>query len=127
MRLEVCDYKLGICRLSSQEALHEWMLKGTFFSVSRTPEELSVVCDETLIPDGIRCEKNWRCLKVKGHLDFSVVGVVSALSKVLAEHSISIFVISTFDTDYLLVKTENFQKAILVLNQAGFPTDASSG
>jgi hypothetical protein len=92
---------------------------GTFFSITRTADELSVVCQQSLVPDDIRCERDWRCLRVAGTMAFSMVGVVAALVTALAEAGVSVFVVSTFDTDYLLVKEHDLEKAVAALRAAG--------
>jgi uncharacterized protein len=91
------------------------VLKSSFFSVSKTDDELSVVCDQSLVPDDVKKVDNWRAFKVEGPLNFSLTGIISSLSKPLAENKIPIFVISTYDTDYLLVESKYFIKAKEVL------------
>ncbi|HEY0070540.1 MAG TPA: ACT domain-containing protein [Chloroflexia bacterium] len=109
----------AVCRLDSRASMPEWATSGDFFSVTRTADELSVVCDQSLVPEDLKCEGGWRCLKVQGPLDFGLTGVLASLSLPLAEASISIFVISTYDTDYLMVKAADLEQAIAVLEQAG--------
>ena len=94
----------------------EWAHSG-FFSMTRTPDELSIVCNEEIVPDGVACEKGWHCLQVKGPLDFALTGILASLAAPLAEAGISIFAISTYDTDYFLVK--ELDRAIAVLFKAG--------
>lgn len=115
----VVPERLAICRLDHNAPIPAWASAGTIFSITRTADELSIVCPQSLIPDAIRCERGWRCLRVAGTMEFSVVGVVASLSRPLAEASIGIFVISTFDTDYLLVKEDDLEKAVIVLRAAG--------
>jgi hypothetical protein len=86
---------------------------------TRTGEELSVVCRQEAVPDGVRCERGWRCLRVAGQLDFWLVGGLSSLLGPLADAGVSVFVVSTFDTDYLLVKASDFERAVDVLRRAG--------
>ncbi len=95
-------------------------MAGSFLSVTRTKEELSIVCSEKNVPDGIRCEKSWRCLKVKGPLDFSMTGIIASITEIVAAAGISIFAVSTYDTDYFLLKEENLQAAISELAKEGF-------
>ena len=90
-----------------------------FLSVTRTAEELSVVSDFRSVPPGRPVETGWRCIGVKGPLPFDLVGILAALSVPLAEAGVSIFVVSTFDTDYLLVKGHQLELARSVLQQAG--------
>jgi hypothetical protein len=87
--------------------------------VTRTEEELSVVCAEDAVPDRVKCEKGWRCLRIRGPLAFSETGVLSSLSAPLARAGISIFVVSTYDTDNILVKEERLGAAQAVLVSEG--------
>lgn len=112
--------KYGVCRLEKNSAIPEWALIGDFFSITKTTDELSIVCLEENIPNDIKCEKDWRILKVAGPLDFGLVGILSSISLVLALKKISIFAISTYDTDYILVKEENLEIAVLSLKEAGY-------
>ena len=109
----------AVCRLDHNAPIPAWASAGSLFSITRTADEVSIVCPQSLIPDAIRCERGWRCLRVAGTMEFSMVGVVASLSKPLAEAGIGIFVISTFDTDYLLVKENDFEKAVVALRAAG--------
>ncbi|MEM6425517.1 MAG: ACT domain-containing protein [Cyanobacteria bacterium P01_H01_bin.119] len=112
----------AVCRLSPQAALPSWATCGQFFAITRTDKELSIVCDQANIPeervDNFRCEGNWRSLKVLGPLDFSLTGILSAIAAPLAAAKISIFALSTYDTDYVLVKAANLDQAIAVLKAA---------
>lgn len=96
-----------------------WATQGEFFTVSRTEDELSIVCDSLFVPKGIQAETGWQALKVEGPLDFNLTGILSSLVQPLAENGISIFALSTFDTDYLLIKKESLGKAKQVLVHAG--------
>jgi hypothetical protein len=111
--------RFAICRLGRDAPVPDWALTGGFFSVTRTPEELSIVCPQVNVPDGTTCNQGWRGLKVEGPFDFSAIGIIAALAEPLARAGISIFVISTYDTDYLLVKEENLERAIAVLVEHG--------
>ncbi|HXG64259.1 MAG TPA: ACT domain-containing protein [Blastocatellia bacterium] len=119
LTLSILPERFAICRLGPQERIPDWALAGNLFSVTRTPEELSIVCLEANAPPGTKCESGWRCLKVAGTLDFSQTGVLASLAAPLAEAGISIFVVSTYDTDYLMVKEENLQRAAAILSEAG--------
>src|SRR5690606_32365297 len=90
-----------------------------FVSVTRTATELSIVCDQKYIPASVPCEGNWRYLFIEGSLDFSLVGILASLSGALARKGISIFVISTYDTDYILVKAQALDKAVETLREEG--------
>lgn len=117
LNMKLLDGKYGVCRLSTNEAVPAWGFKGEFFSITKTEDELSIVCLEENISEEIRCEKGWRILKVEGPLDFSLVGILSKISGLMAKNDISIFAISTYDTDYILIKDENIKMAIGVLNK----------
>lgn len=119
LTLSILSDTVAICRLSKNATVPDWVWRGEFFSITRTTDELSIVCHQVSIPEDVRCEKDWRCLKVEGTLDFSLTGILAALAAPLAEAEISIFAISTFDTDYLLVKAHHLENAIKVLSAAG--------
>lgn len=115
LTMQLMKETYGVCRLDSGESIPEWASRGKFFSITRTEDELSVVCDEQAIPERVKCEKDWRVLKVLGPLDFSLIGILSSISSILAEEKISIFAISTYDTDYILVKEKDLKQGIKAL------------
>jgi len=117
--LSVLPERLGICRHDSSAPIPDRVYQSSFFSVTRTLDELSIVCDETHIPKEHACSIGWRCLKIKGPLDFSETGILASLSRSLAEAGIPIFVLSTYDTDYILVKEKDISRAIEALEQDG--------
>lgn len=119
LTLSILPDTVAICRLSQNANVPDWALTGEFFSITKTADELSLVCNQVSIPEDVPCERDWRCLKVEGTLDFSLTGILAALAAPLAEAKISIFAISTFDTDYLLVKENHLKNAIKVLSAAG--------
>jgi uncharacterized protein len=98
----------------------EWAGDGGFFAIIRTMDEITVVCDETVVPKGVRCEPGWRILMVNGPLEFNQVGVLAALAAPLAQAGISIYSISTFNTDYIFVKEATLAASLMVLSQAGY-------
>ncbi len=116
--LEVGPGTFAICRLDADARIPDWAT-GEVVSVTRTPVELSIVCSQDGVPDGVRCEPGWRCLRVSGPLDFEMVDVIASLTGTLAAASISVFVVSTFDTDYLLVKDGDLEGAVEALRTAG--------
>jgi hypothetical protein len=118
--LIVLPHNFAVCKLCPDAAIPPWATEGEFFSITRTADELSVVCSQDSVPDGIHCERDWRCLRVAGAMPFSIIGVVAALTTALAEAGISVFVVSTFDTDYLLVKQKDWAKSLDVLRRAGY-------
>jgi uncharacterized protein len=107
MKLEMIPGRFAICRLKPDAASRprsDSPLPLSFFSATRTAEELSVVCLERDAPPEARVEGGWSCFRVAGKLDFGLTGVLAALASPLAEAGVSLFAISTFDTDYVLVK-----------------------
>jgi ribosomal protein S18 acetylase RimI-like enzyme len=119
LHLRALAERLAVCRLDPASEVPAWATRAGFFSVTRTPDELSVVCHETSVPPGVRSEVGWRALCVEGPLDFSMVGVLASLTAPLAEAEISIFAISTHDTDYVLVKEESLEAAVAALREFG--------
>jgi len=109
----------AICRLSKDAPVPEWNASNKFFSITRTSNELSLVCPQSVVPEDILCERSWRCLKLVGTMDFSMVGVIAALVTPLAEAGVTVFVVSTFDTDYLFVKENDLEIAMVGLRGAG--------
>lgn len=109
----------AVCRLDKDAPVPAWASSGEFFSITRIAEELSVVCPQSVVPHVVRCERGWRCLRVAGTMEFSMVGVVASLVTPFAEAGISVFVISTLDTDYLLVKDNDLERAMNALRAAG--------
>jgi len=119
LTLSLMEGTFAVCRLGPEAELPGWALSNPFCSITRTPEELSIVCEQSGVPQATRHEGDWKALKVEGPFDFSVIGVISSLAAPLAGAGISIFVTSTFDTDYLLVKRENLEAAADALAGAG--------
>jgi L-amino acid N-acyltransferase YncA len=109
----------AVCRLDADAPLPAWVAGGPFVSITRTADDLSLVCCEEAVPEGVWCERGWRCLRVAGTLEFSLVGVLTSLLDPLTAAGVSVFVLSTFDTDFLLVKQPDFQRAEEVLRRAG--------
>ncbi len=109
----------GICRLGARARIPRWVHRSIFFSVCRSPDELSILCEERLVPKSIRCERGWSAIRVVGTLDFSLIGVLASLAQPLADARIGLFTVSTFDTDYLLVREKRLDDAVAVLEAAG--------
>ncbi len=117
-KLEVLPSTFAICRLDADANVPEWAT-GEFLSITRTPDELSIICRQGNVPENLQSELGWRCLRVAGRLKFSMVGVIASLAGTLAAANISVLVVSTFDTDYLLVKEGNLEAAVASLVEAG--------
>jgi hypothetical protein len=119
MNLTILPDTFAICRLDARIDIRTEAVLGEFVSITRTNDELSIVCAESVVPSGMKADRGWRALKVEGPLDLALTGVLASLANPLAEAKINIFAISTFDTDYLLVKGCNLIRACDVLRQAG--------
>lgn len=119
LRLTALPAPVAVCRLGRDATVPDWA-SGAFTSVTRTADELSIVCDDAAVPADVQAERGWRALKLEGPIPFDVTGVAAALLAPLAEARISIFLISTYDTDYLLLKADGFERAIEVLRGAGY-------
>ena len=120
LNLQLLDGNLAVCRLAPKDPVPAWAFSGgSLCSVTRTPEEVSVICAESRVPMGTHCEKGWRALKVEGPLDFGLTGILDALTDPLARARISIFAVSTYDTDYLMVREASLEEAMRTLKAAG--------
>lgn len=117
--LNVLPAPFTVARLEAGAAIPPWALAGGFCSVTRTANELSIVCESGGVPDGILSETGWRALEVQGPLAFDQVGIMYTLTEILAGRGISIFAVSTYDTDYILLKQERLQTARDALETAG--------
>jgi uncharacterized protein len=119
LELTLLPERFAISRLAADSPIPAWATQGPFFSVTRTGDELSVVTELALVPAGVQSQPGWRVLKVHGPFVLSEIGVLAALATPLAEAKISLFAISTFDTDYLLVASETLSAATAALERAG--------
>jgi hypothetical protein len=117
--LTVLPGSFAIAHLAADAPVPRWAVQGNFFSVTRTNDEVSVVCGADQVPNEVTVEAGWRILKVKGPFVLSEVGVLAELSAPLAAAKVSLFAISTFDTDYLLVNEKQLLAAIAALRGAG--------
>ena len=121
MKLKTLPYDLTVCKLPSAAGID---LSADFFFLGKTDEEISLVCRTEQAPaETTAREDGWRAFRIEGMLDFSLTGILSRLSAVLAENGIGIFAVSTYNTDYILVKAESLGKAMNVLREAGYETD----
>ncbi len=119
LTLAVMPDLFAICRLDGDAAIPTWAKTCDFYSITRTRDELSIVCLQHRVPSDVRHEAGWRCLKVEGPLDFALVGIMASLTTALAQAGISLFAVSTYDTDYLLVKDNDLERATGALAAAG--------
>jgi hypothetical protein len=118
MELKEIDYKLTVCKVAEVSSID---MRSDFYFIGKTDEELSLVCKTEDTPDNtIERDDGWRGFRIQGVLDFSLIGILSKLSGILAEHKIGIFAVSTYNTDYILVKEENYERALSVLTSEGY-------
>jgi RimJ/RimL family protein N-acetyltransferase len=124
LRLLGVTGQFAVCKLPPDSPVPPWATAGDLSSVTRTADELSVVCRQEVVPDGVVCERDWRCLRVAGSMPFTLVGVLAALTAPVARAGIGVFVVSTFDTDFLLVKDGNYPQAVAALRADGHAVEA---
>lgn len=118
MRIEVISGGFSVCKIQDMSAVD---LNNPFVFIGKTDEELSLVCrTNQLPPKTIECESGWRMIRIAQTLDFSLIGILARIAALLAEAKISIFALSTYNTDYLLVKQDVFHRAIDVLEKNGY-------
>ena len=119
LSLAVLPLPFAICRLEPNAQVPPWCWTDGLCAVTRTGQELSIVCLEAAVPPAVQSERGWRALQVDGPLDFELTGILAALTLPLARANISIFALSTFDTDYVLVRDTQLQQAVRALHEAG--------
>ncbi len=118
MEIKRIDYDFSVCKVTDYSQID---LEKEFCFTGRTDEEKSLVCITDDVPENVlECDDGWKAFRLQGILDFSLIGILSQLSTLLAENKIGIFTISTYNTDYVLTKKENFDRAIDVLKRAGY-------
>lgn len=120
LTLKLLKDKYSVLRLNKNDEIPKWIFNEEFFSITRTEDELSIVCLQDKVKEYIKCERNWRILKIEGPLDFSLIGILSKISTLMANNNISIFAISTYDTDYILIKEETINRAIEILENSNY-------
>ena len=118
--ISVLQEVFAICRLDQDVPIPDWALVGSFHSITRTKGELSIVCPDIRVPRGTVCNRGWRCLKIEGLLDFSLTGILAPLATALADAGISIFPVSTYDTDYIMVQEPDLEEAVSALAKMGY-------
>ena len=125
LTLLLFDGCLAVCRLPSNSQMPSWAFaKGPLNSVTRSEKELSIICAETAVPAGVPCERGWRVMKVENPLNFALTGILVSLAAPLADAGVSIFTISTFDSQYLMVKEASIELALKILVNAGHEIQA---
>lgn len=120
MELKVIEQEFSICKIHDMTQVNE---KDPYFFIGRTDEEMSLVCGTKYVPEGaLACEHGWRAFRIQGVLDFSLVGILAKISGTLADNQIGLFAVSTYNTDYILVKQEDLDRALDVLRQEDYVT-----
>jgi hypothetical protein len=120
LRLSVVESKLTVVRLPADVDVPDWVDgAGEFTSITRTLDELSIVCGSDVVPQGLPVEGPWRAIKVNGPIPMTLIGVIAAIANPLADAGIAIFAISTFETDYVLVHEPDLDATIELLRRAG--------
>ena len=119
MDLIVYEGLFAICRLDPGDDVPSWSSGSSFLSVTRSRDELSIVCSQQAIPQTIRCSRNWRLLRIEGVLDLQLTGVLSSLLSPLAVAGVNVFALSTFDTDYVMLPEQMLDRACKVLKTEG--------
>lgn len=118
MKLKKLSQEFTICKIPDMSRV--WM-QDEFFFIGKTDQELSLVCQAEHVPDNaLNVDAGWLAVRIEGVLDFSLVGILSELSAILAEEKIGIFAVSTYNTDYILVKKEDFERAVEALEESGY-------
>ncbi len=118
MEIKRIDYNFTVCKVKSE---HQLITGKDFYFVGKTDEEISLVCITEDTPENTtERDDGWKAFRIQGILDFSLIGILSKISEILAENKIGIFAVSTFNTDYILVKNENYEKALSALSDAGY-------
>ncbi len=119
LAISVLEEPFMVCRLSPDSPIPDWAMKRAFLSITRTPDELSLILPEAPIPPDVVREGGWRCLRLEGPFDLTAVGVLASLLTPLAQAKISVLALSTHGTDHVLVKGSDLARAVRVLVKAG--------
>lgn len=121
MKLKQIPIEFTVCQIADAKTID---LSAAFTFVGKTDEELSLVCPtDSVPPETVKREDGWRAFRIEGVLDFSLIGILAPIAQILAEEKIGIFAVSTYNTDYVLVKKEQFQAALSALSQAGYEVE----
>ncbi|MBP3360411.1 MAG: ACT domain-containing protein [Clostridia bacterium] len=118
MEIKRLEYDFSVCKVADYSKVN---LESVYCFIGKTDEEKSLVCLTEDVPDNVtKCDNGWKAFRIQGVLDFSLIGILSKISTLLAENNIGIFAVSTYNTDYILTKRENFERAISVLKNDGY-------
>ncbi|MGB2956380.1 MAG: ACT domain-containing protein [Anaerolineales bacterium] len=126
LKLELLDGRFAIHRFGETNDIPAEVFRSGFFNICKTDEELSIVCPSSLELNSENSNSDWACIKVIGPLDFNLIGVLAKLLGILAEAQISILTLSTYDTDYILIKSEKVKEAKAVLEAADYKFKSKS-
>lgn len=119
MNLIPLEGSFSICQLDPNSEVPAWAFESDFYSITRTPDELSIICNRLNIPKYLKCDSDWRVLKIDGTFPFDEIGILNAITMPLAEANISLLTVSTYNTDLILVKESHFEQAVRFLESAG--------
>jgi len=121
LSFRVLEDDLSICRFLPDASVPDWVWTSRFYSITKTDNELSIVASSRSVPkdEHVPCESHFRAIGMEGTLDFSLIGILAEIGSLLAQKGISIFAISTYDTDYILVGSQDLKKAVFTLREAG--------
>lgn len=117
--------RFAVCHLDRQAKIPDWVFEGEFSFISRTPDELSIICPEKSVPPNIQSIVGWRGLKIEGPFEFNEIGVLAAITAPLAKAHISLLTFSTYDTDYIFLQEAQFEGALVTLEAAGHEIDST--
>jgi hypothetical protein len=120
LKLIILAQRLAVCRLDVNAPIPGWAGGESFLSISRTRDELSVICEEHLVPPGAQASRGWRGFKIVGPLDLDLVGILVSVAVPLAQSNVGILPVGTYETDYILVRDRQLNDAIKALRFAGF-------
>ncbi|HJW94199.1 MAG TPA: ACT domain-containing protein [Thermoanaerobaculia bacterium] len=124
--MKVLDGRFAVCRLDPSAPTPAWPA-GSFVSITRTPDELSIICAEESVPEDVpRVERGWCALRVEGPMPFDMVGIAATITAPVAAANISLLLVATFDTDYLLLKRATFERAVKALRAAGIDVQTTT-
>jgi uncharacterized protein len=120
MKFKTTNGPFAICRLEWDAEIPDWATNGTLSSITRTSDELSIICEETAVPRDVKAERGFHCVQLLGPFDFQAIGILESFLRPLAEAAVPIFAISTYDTDWILIQERHWERALLVLTTAGY-------
>jgi len=119
LELHLLEGPYAVCQLEATAQVPAWAEGEGFLSISRASDGLTVVCRQKRVPPGVRAERDWRCLGLVGPFEFALTGILAAVLNPLAQAGVGVFAVSTYNTDYVLIKSASLNQGIMALNQAG--------